>query len=148
MEFVVAPAIALLPIKFDVVPPPLPKELAVFWLVAIVAFSSVLKTPAPVMLHPAPIGADVISTVVVTLELPMTVAAVPGLLIFVAPSTLRVEDALPIPTVPVLVPVLILVAKFELALMFAAPPEVVRAPEFVSPPLVVVSPPTVSVLPN
>ena len=57
----------------------------------------------------------------------------------------------PIVTIPVEVPVLILVAKFELgfepALIFVIPPALVRIPVFVIPPLEVTAPVSVEVPP-
>lgn len=70
----------------------------------------------------------------VPVELPILVLAVPVVLMLVAPKTLVVEAELPMATVPVLVPVFMLVPKLDDALML------VLAPEIAAPPVIVASP--------
>ena len=65
------------------------------------------------------------ASVSVAPELPIPVVAVPLVLIVVAPSTVVVEAEFPIATVPVEVPVLIFVLKFDEALIDVVAPDIV-----------------------
>jgi len=64
----------------------------------------------------------------VPVELPIAVLAEPVVLMLVAPRTFVVEAELPIATVPVEVPVLILVLLLEEALIEVVAPEMVAPP--------------------
>ena len=87
-----------------------------------------LKAPAVLTLRPVLVRPNV------PLALPIAVFAEPVVLILVAPKTLVVEALLPMATVPVEVPVLMLVLKFELLLREIAAPEMIAPPEMVARP--------------
>lgn len=81
-----------------------------------------------------------IVTVPAFAPVPMFVAELPEAFTLVVPSMFVVEEALPIATTPVLLPVLMSVLKFELELIEVA------APLMVAPALPVIRPDTPSVL--